>query len=1032
MALALASAALGQNHPELEWRTFETEHFRFHYHAGLEQASQKAATVAEGVYGPVTRLYGYEPSDKVRIIMKGYDDYANGAAYFYHDTIEIWTTALEHDFDLRGSTDWLSNVIAHEFVHIVSLGASRKGPQRIPALYLQYFGYQRENNRPDVLVGYPDVLASYPLSTTVVPMWFAEGIAQYQAAGARHDRWDSHRDMVLRTAVLNESVLDYDQMGVFAKRGFGNEYVYDHGYGLARYIAATYGDKKLAEICRAAAAWPNLSFDGAIERSLGLSPRELHEEWYSAMRSTYSEQEESLGELWQGEAITEKGFSNLRPSYSPDGRYLAYLSTQGRDYGPHLLLLRDLESDEEEVLTGGVTSTVGWSPDSRRLLFVRIDKAGKYGSRQADIYEYDLDGREATLGGKLLWTLPALVAGYAPEKPQIRRLSRGLRAMYPSFSPDGEWIVFVHNEGTSNNLGLMRLDGSDIRYLTEYTDGTQLFTPAWSPDSRRLAVSIGLNGQRDLALIEVGRSGSRLATTVPMIPESATSIETLVATDATERDPAWLSDGTEVIFSSDVSGIFNIYGFEPATGRVRQLTNVIGGAHSPSVSKDDQQIAFVSYGVDGYGIRAIELPASDPGDNKRPTALPASFEHNLAEPSGPGGPASANVLADGLGAHEQYGIDFLPTSFLPRLMLDEGRFKGGVYVTAGDVLSKQTIFAGVAVAPTNGDRDLFFIYENRNWRPTIFVEFFNQQRQSTRGDSSAARDLVVNEMRFQLNQLNLGLKGKLGKKSELALSLTYDRYDAILQDSRATDGRTWINQKPFGYTYLNGFDFGLTYRHHSVTRSRDRQISPRGGRSIEFRYDRMFNKFIEDIDVQSFIKEEFRTYQYNQLTLDWKEYVGLPANTTLGLRLYSGWIASDAVDDEIVDDFFDYHLGGLPFMKGYTFYSLEGRKALMGQASWRFPILSQTNRRFLQLYLDNVYGAVYSDVGKAWDGDFDAPDPVYGRRGPLRDFGAQLRFDLISYYNFPTKVQMDLAYGVDEVEDNLPWKFYLTVLFGYL
>jgi outer membrane protein assembly factor BamA len=161
--------------------------------------------------------------------------------------------------------------------------------------------------------------------------------------------------------------------------------------------------------------------------------------------------------------------------------------------------------------------------------------------------------------------------------------------------------------------------------------------------------------------------------------------------------------------------------------------------------------------------------------------------------------------------------------------------------------------------------------------------------------------------------------------------------------------------------------------------------------------------------------------------------VGLPGNTSAGLRFYGGWLASDKVDDkELVNDFFDYHLGGLNFMKGYTFYSIEGRKAMMGTATFRFPIVPNIGGRFQQLYLDKIYGAVYADIGKAWDDSIDDVDPIYDRSAPLRDLGAQLRLDLVSYYSMPTRVQADLAYGVDEVNGRSPWKFYFTLLFGYL
>ena len=217
-------------------------------------------------------------------------------------------------------------------------------------------------------------------------------------------------------------------------------------------------------------------------------------------------------------------------------------------------------------------------------------------------------------------------------------------------------------------------------------------------------------------------------------------------------------------------------------------------------------------------------------------------------------------------------------------------------------------------------------------------------------------------------------------------------------------------------------------------RRQDRDINPRGGRRIYARYDRMFNWFIEGFDEQnvSFLQEEYLRLFYNQVTVDWREFIGLPKNTTLGLRGFGGLIASDRVNDETVGDFFDFHLGGLPFMRGYTFYSLEGRKAAMANATFRFPVWPSVHRRFGPFYLDRIYGAVYGDAGKAWDGDMFKHDPVFGRSGPVRDAGLQLRLDLISFYSLPTRIELDAAYGFDEVDNKGPWKLYLTVLFNYI
>jgi len=1060
--------AAAQNHPELDWQVVETEHFRILYHQGLEGAAARTAQIAEAAYDPITKLYGYHPDDRVRIVLKDYDDYANGAAFFYHDTIEIWTTALDHDFDLRGTSDWLRNVITHEFTHIISLGTARKGSQRVPALYLQYFGYQREENRPDILIGYPDAIASYPIMSTVVPMWLAEGAAQYMAEGAHQDRWDANRDMVLRAQVLAGEQLPFDQMGIFGKHGFGNEYVYDHGYGLVRYIAETYGEQKIAELYRAASAWRSLEIDGAFDKVLGKSVDEVYDEWVVSMRAGYEAQVASLGELNEGELVSDLGFSNLRPQLSPDGKKLAYLSTRKRQYGPHMLVVRDLETEEDEVVAFPVAaSTVDWSADGQKLLFSRIDRADKYGSRQADIYEYDFTVDEPGFLHDMIWALPAMVAATAPETPRIKQLTHGLRALYPTYSPDGEWIAFVKNKGSNNNLGMMRADGSDLRYLTDFQDGTQVYTPRFSPDGKRLVFSISRQGQRDIAMVDlVGvavQAGNRVTAAEPkasVVQEGLASERTevlaaekvsllgssfkgVIATPGTDRDPVWSADGKQVVFSSDYSGIFNVYALDLGTQTLRQITNVIGGAFNPTVGSTGE-IFFASYTAKGFEIRHLSgegVSINVEGQRlprwvERKNVAPAKSGWVLTAPEPLASSAPAPVLQK---QAEPYGIDFLKTSLLPRLSMDEGHFKPGVYVSSSDVLNRQNIFAGAAIAPVNGDRDLFAMYEYRGFRPTFFLEVFNQSRHSARGDSTDARDLIVNGVNFNLNQISVGGRGRLGRYGRLAASFTYDRYDASVESDAfrpRRDGQVGferIEQKPFGYTYLNGFGLGLTYRMDLIARRRDREINPLG-RQIYFRYDRMFNYFIEGFNESaSFIDEQYLNLFYNQVTLDWNEYIGLPWNTRLGMRFYGGWIDSDKVDDkEQVNDFFDYHLGGLNFMKGYTFYSIEGRKAMMGTATLRLPLLPRIGKRLMHLYFDKVYGAVYGDIGKAWDGEISDPDEFYGREGPLRSLGGQLRFDMVSYYSLPTRVQMDWAYGVDEVEERSPWKFYFTVLFGYL
>ena len=65
------------NHPELKWKTIETEHFYIHFHNGTEATAREVADVSEFVYKPITDMYNYRPTTKTHIIIKDTDDFSN-------------------------------------------------------------------------------------------------------------------------------------------------------------------------------------------------------------------------------------------------------------------------------------------------------------------------------------------------------------------------------------------------------------------------------------------------------------------------------------------------------------------------------------------------------------------------------------------------------------------------------------------------------------------------------------------------------------------------------------------------------------------------------------------------------------------------------------------------------------------------------------------------------------------------------------------------------------------------------------------
>ncbi len=840
-------------HPELDWFTIKGEHIEVHFHQEAKRTAEVVAKIADEVWGPITSLYQYEP-DLVHYVIKDIDDYSNGATYFFDNKIEIWTSAL--DYDLRGTHNWLRNVVSHEFTHMVQIQAAIKTSRTVPAAFLQWLNYDDER-RPDILYGYPNVVVSYPLATINVPAWFAEGTAQYMRTEFDYDNWDSHRDMILRSYALDGNMLTWDQMGVFGKTSLGNESVYNSGFALTSYIAQKYGEDKLREINFALSNVGSFTIDAAFEKVLGKDGNEIYEEWKKYITEDYKKRtEDVLSNLVIGETIADVGFGNFYPSFSPDGKKILYVSNKSADYfGLSSIYEYDIAAKENKPLIPAIRSTYDWIQGENKLVYSRLTEKNPYWYNVHDIFIYDFD------------------------KKKEKRLTSNLRANQPSVSHDGKKIVFLFQKDGTTNLGVIDIKGKNFKQLTFYVNGEQVYNPKFSNDDSFIIFDYSYANTRDIAKVEVNGG----------------EVEFVIATDKDERHPVFDAKGN-LIYASDETGIFNIYMLDITSGAKKQLTNVVGGAFMPDVNENGD-IVYACYTSTGYKIFRIN------NENQEKVIDDNSYVWKVDPPLGKNKPNGdiQNFNIDSLQNYNDYNVNnfdeekysgaFSNLTVFPYIRVDNytlannflQRIKPGLYVTSTDMLNRFSFFAGADIN-ARLERDLFFIFDYRNKLPLLSsigiypelaVELYSVSRVAD-VDIFFGADTVNGEVKYDLtiptdvtyNLFEFDFVARhriINRFQNIELRFIFSRYTATLGSFIIPTAGEPILYPTTDDTYFIGRDFRVKYNWSSITPTRDREINPVGF-SFEFIYDYEWNEFNESgefVIEDGLLKPKFGHLQFS-------------------------------------------------------------------------------------------------------------------------------------------------------------------------
>jgi TolB protein len=234
--------------------------------------------------------------------------------------------------------------------------------------------------------------------------------------------------------------------------------------------------------------------------------------------------------------ITINRTLNINPSWSPDGRSIAYTSYRS---GIADILISNIYQGTMEAPTKGVGQNFlpVFSPDGTRLAFM----SNRDGN--SEIYIMNRDGSD------------------------VRRLTNNPGIdVTPTWSPTGTQIAFTSERTGTPQIYVVGIDGAGLRRISQesYAD-----RPTWSPAPyNEIAFSARSGPGFDIKVLNIGTGETRQIT----------------FGEGTNESPAWAPNGRHLAFMSTRAGRSQIFTVDRDGRNLRQITKE-GNNQTPNWSQ---------------------------------------------------------------------------------------------------------------------------------------------------------------------------------------------------------------------------------------------------------------------------------------------------------------------------------------------------------------------------------------------------------------------------------------------------------------
>lgn len=513
---------------KFKWSYLQTDHFDIYFSEGGQWLAEFAATAAESSYASISKSFRYQLVNRVPIILyQSHNDFqqTNVVGEYLEEGIGGVTERFKNRVVLPFEGDYrkFRHVINHELSHAV--------------INDMFYGGSIQSMIANNI-------------TLQLPLWFDEGLAEYEAL-----KWETDSDMFLRDATVHEYLPPVANLyGYFAYRG---------GQSLWRYIADKYGDQKIGEILNRIKS--TRSVEAGFRGSIGLSLEELSERWQKEQKVIYwpdiAKREEPADYARRLTNHRKDGsFYNTSPAISPQGDKIAFISD--RDDYFDVFIMNTVDGTITKKLVSGQTTNnleelhlltpgISWSPDGKRVALAT--KAG---------------GQDAIL----------LIDAESGDEEKLTFDLKGIFSV--TWSPKGDKIAFVGNSPSQSDIYVYDLPTTQLTNLTDdiYSDAF----PAWSPDGSMVYFSSD-RGDHVMAPSPAPAEYDFHQADIYRVNVATRQIERMVDWPNSDETSVVVGpNGKDIIFVSDRNGINNVYVMDLDSKKVRPITNSLSGVYQLS------------------------------------------------------------------------------------------------------------------------------------------------------------------------------------------------------------------------------------------------------------------------------------------------------------------------------------------------------------------------------------------------------------------------------------------------------------------